>query len=125
MRISDWSSDVCSSDLKVTPALFRQSLTKGLYHQFRRAFLPVGSRTWYISATPRHRQKIGRRSQAPAPDHFQLWRHRSAVPDTSEPIAQFNTIGARCPHAIGGEAKTGLGQFGPPRGIFSTETSRL
>src|SRR3546814_6549919 len=57
MRISDWSSDVCSSDL--CPILHRQSLTDGPLRQ-RHAVAMTYPRNHLVPSGPPHLQKPGK-----------------------------------------------------------------
>src|SRR3546814_10509635 len=84
MRISDWSSDVCSSDLRKIRSLWNE--TKGSYDEKvhdcnRRAGLDLGSGTGTIARQwpADWRARIGARHQQHdlAPDRYPAHRHRS------------------------------------------------
>src|SRR3546814_8237103 len=82
MRISDWSSDVCSSDLQVEPAILKQPRliaksieTQGPDAQFGDLLLQFGEEQLHHRSTHRVGRAAPREDRLPAIERVQTLQH--------------------------------------------------
>src|SRR3546814_17801493 len=104
MRISDWSSDVCSSDLKIFPMMLQKLIKTGRGHWLDEEMEKLADPSHYsvdpdnawhrIKAPSRKPEVLGRLKALAA------WRERAARPKNLPPgpIVKDETLAHPAPH---------------------------